>query len=202
MWFPYVITYGPYVIIELNHMWTSHTGNHIPTSLKSHVNITCEHHIPTHLEITYGKSHVNIFEITCEHHILLVCGVHMWCSHVTFTYTNAMLVCDVHMCIPYVILTYQHPVAVCDVHMWFDVHYENTCEHHMWFDVQYENTCEHHMWTNMKTHVEITCELTMKTHVNITCEYNYTCTYCMVNIFLWLCLQVSQNRLSTIYSIS
>ena len=25
MWFPYVIIYGPYMIIELNHMWTPHT---------------------------------------------------------------------------------------------------------------------------------------------------------------------------------
>ena len=160
-----------------------------------------------------------MWNITYQHTLKSHTVNHMWTfskSHVIFTYTNAMLVCDVHMWIPYVILTYQHPVAVCDVHMWFDVHYEitcehhmwfdvqyeNTCEHHMWFDIHYENTCEHHMWTNMKTHVEITCELTMKTHVNITCEYNYTCTYCMVNIFLWLCLQVSQNRLSTIYSIS
>ena len=27
MWFPYVIIYGPYMIIELNHMWTPHTNS-------------------------------------------------------------------------------------------------------------------------------------------------------------------------------
>ena len=36
MWFPYVIIYGPYMIIELNHMWTPHTeiiyGLHIRKS--------------------------------------------------------------------------------------------------------------------------------------------------------------------------
>jgi len=139
-----------------HHMWTSYVS----------FTYYC-HKWTSHVKFIYQKSHVNI---TCEHHIQ---KNHMWTS-VKFTheitwciFSHVNITCGFSK--PKILspwITTSH-IITCEHHMWMSpiifIH-----EHHTWYSYK-----KNHMWTSHVniTGLKLTCEHQIISHVNLICEH-------------------------------
>ena len=149
----YMIIYGPYMIIELNHIWTltmfiyEHSAcSHMSiwhVRIWSYVRIICEHKLCSHMIMNYVHIWVLIYEHFLDNNICVriwvltyeQCqNVHMWagriltyeCSHMR-SYTNiGLLICE------HSYVNYLYDCSYVTTHMWLLIRDYSYVTTHTW----------------------------------------------------------------------
>ena len=183
-----MIIYEPYMIIELNHIWTltmfiyEHSAwSHMSiwhVRIWSYVRIICEHKLCSHMIMNYVHIWVLIYEHFLDNNICVriwvltyeQCqNVHMWAGRIlTYewshmrSYTNiGLLICE-HSYVNYI-----YDCSYVSTHMW--TIYMTA---HMWALI-----CELSIWL-------LICELSIWVPVWL---FVYDCSYMTVSIWLLIC---------------